>query len=406
MSSRAYAVTYRAYSFTGGTEGNFPIWAGSLIRDSKGNFYGTTFEGGEHGGGTVFEISVSDAGPKYTVLYSFPGAEGDGSQPDSGLVFDSSGNLYGTTVQGGTRNYGTVYELSPDSNGTWTEEVLYSFQGLPGDGSYPTFPLVIDALGTLYGTTSDGGSAGFGTVFTLSRSGNTWSKNIIYSFSGPDGDEPNGVTLDAVGNVYGTTLYGGTDEVGTVFELTQRAGIWTESMLYSFTYNGNGRADGAFPIGGVTLDTAGNLYGTTNYGGSGTACPPGSCGAVYELKNANGMWTETILYSFLGGEDGSLPYAGVTLDAAGNLYGTTAFGGGGSCSIGLIPGCGTVFRLHKSGTRWLESLFRFNGANGANPQAGVILDEKGDVFGTTLYGGTGSCQGALPGCGVAFELTP
>jgi uncharacterized repeat protein (TIGR03803 family) len=400
LSPMAHAVTYRAYSLTGGTQGNYPIWSGSLIRDSKGNFYGTTFEGGEHSGGAAFEISISDGGPKFTVLYSFPGAEGDGSQPDSSLVFDASGNLYGTTVQGGTRNDGTIYELSPNSNGTWTENVLYSFQGL-GDGSYPTSPLAIDASGTLYGTTSNGGNDGFGAVFTLSRSGNTWSKNMIYSFSGPDGEQPNAVTLDAAGSVYGTTLSGGTDNVGTVFELSQSGGVWTESALYSFTYS-----TGEYPYAGVTLDAAGNLYGTTNYGGSGTDCSPGTCGAVYELQNANGMWTESILYSFLGGEDGSFPYAGVTLDAAGNLYGTTAFGGGGSCSINSIPGCGTIFRLHRSGKQWAESVFRFNGKDGANPQAGVILDKKGDVFGTTLYGGSGSCQGNLPGCGVVFELTP
>jgi uncharacterized repeat protein (TIGR03803 family) len=234
------------------------------------------------------------------------------------------------------------------------------------------------------------------------------NETLIYSFKrdGVDGQSPNGVVLDGAGNLYGTTLYGGNNnDFGTVFELSQSRGVWTETVLYNSEYY-NGNHDGAYPYAGVTLDKAGHLYGTTNYGGAGTDCHPGSCGAVYELEKSSGTWKELVLYSFRGGRDGSLPQAGVTLDAAGNLYGTTSFGGGGACTLNGTTGCGTFFELQKSGAKWVEKAVRLDGKNGANPQAGVILGKNGEVFGTTLYGGTGSCQGNLPGCGVVFELIP
>lgn len=212
--------------------------------------------------------------------------------------------------------------------------------------------------------------------------------------------------MDSAGNLYGTTLSGGNvNGFGTVFELSYSKGIWNEAVIYNFQYF-DGNQDGAYPYSGVTLDKAGNLYGTTNYGGSGTDCPPGSCGAVYELKAGNGTCPESVLYSFQGGQDGSLPYAGITLDADGDLYGTTTYGGDGPCTSNGLGGCGTVFRLHKSGEKWIESRFGFDSANGAYPQAGVLLDKKGDIFGTTLFGGTIPCQGNSAGCGVVFELMP
>jgi uncharacterized repeat protein (TIGR03803 family) len=404
-SSLAHAAKLRTYNFTG-ANGSLPIWSGNLVSDKNGNLYGTTVEGGANGGGTAFELSASNGAWTETVLYNFPGSFNDGSQPDSGLVFDLAGNLYGTTVQGGESGLGTVYELSPNSSGGWTETVLHSFQG-DGDGAEPLTPVVIDKAGNLYGTTSAGGQNEVGAVFELTNSGGMWTEAIIYSFKqdNSDGQTPNGVTLNNAGNLYGTTLSGGSDSFGTVFELSQSNGIWTEAVIYNFKYY-NGNHDGAYPYAGVTVDKAGNLYGTSNYGGAGTDCPPGSCGAVYELQRSKGMWTERVLYSFKGGQDGSLPTAAVVLDAAGNLHGTTSFGGGGTCSVNGLSGCGTVFELQKSGTHWVESLFRFTGANGANPQAGITLDKNGDVFGTTLYGGSGSCQGNLPGCGTAFKLSP
>jgi uncharacterized repeat protein (TIGR03803 family) len=404
--SLAYAAKYRAvHNFTGGIDGSLPIWSGKLNSDGTGSLYGTALEGGINGAGTVFKLSPSSRGWTNTVLYSFPGSPVDGSYPDSGLVFDSAGNLYGTT-QGGALQLGTVFELSPNAEGGWTETLLYSFQG-NGDGAYPT-AVVLDKSGRLYGATSAGGQDGVGTVFELTRSGGIWNETLIYSFrrDGVDGQSPNGVVLDGAGNLYGTTIYGGNNnDFGTVFELSQSGGVWTETVLYNFEYY-NGNHDGAYPYAGVTLDKAGHLYGTTNYGGAGTDCPPGSCGAVYELKKSNGTWKELVLYSFRGGRDGSLPQAGVTLDAAGNLYGTTSFGGGGACTLNGLTGCGTFFELQKSGAKWVEKVVRLDGKNGANPQAGVILGKKGEIFGTTLYGGTGSCQGNLPGCGVVFELIP
>jgi uncharacterized repeat protein (TIGR03803 family) len=401
--SLTYGATYKMYSFKGSPDGDLPIWSGNLITDNKGHFYGTTVVGGTNGGGTVFEVSAS--GEK--VLYNFPGTSFDGSQPESGLIFDPAGNLYGTTISGGNVQAGTVYELSPGVGGTWTESVLYTFKG-GSDGAYPMNAIVLDKLGNLYGTTYGGGADGVGTVFQLTRSGGAWSEAVIHSFlrDDVDGQNPNAVVLDSAGNLFGTTLYGGNiNGFGTVFEMSQSNGVWTETVLYNFAYYERG-SDGAYPYSGVTFDRAGNLYGTTNYGGSGTNCSPGSCGAVYELQNSNGIWTESVLYSFKAGQDGNFPVAGITLDAAGNLYGTTSFGGGGPCSINGIAGCGTIFRLRKSAGQWVEDVFRFNGTNGSNPQAGVVLGKKGEVFGTTLYGGAGSCQGNLPGCGVIFELIP
>jgi uncharacterized repeat protein (TIGR03803 family) len=393
---------YRVYNFAGGADGSLPIWSGKLISDNAGNLYGTTFEEGVNGGGTVFKLSTSGGVWKNTVLYSFPVSPVDGRHPNSGLILDSAGNLYGTTQGGGSLQVGTVYELSPNARGGWTETLLYSFKG-NGDGAYPT-AVVLDKSGNLYGTTSAGGQYELGTVFELTPSGGSWNETTIYSFV--NAQAPNAVVLDSAGNLYGTTTYGGTNGFGTVFELSQSSGVWTEAVLYNFQYY-NGNHDGAYPYAGVTLDEAGNLYGTTNYGGTGTNCPPGSCGAVYELTKSNGTWTERLLYSFKGGQDGSLPQAGVTLDADGNLYGTTSFGGGGPCTLNGLAGCGTVFELRKVGAGWMEIVFRFDSKDGANPQAGVFLDNKGEVFGTTLYGGTGSCPGGnLPGCGVVFGLIP
>ena len=353
-----------------------------LIFDAAGNLYGTTAGGGPSGRGTVFELSPG-AGGTWTekVLWSF-GNGTDGAQPYAGLIFDPAGNLYGTTDLGGAFGYGTVFELSPGAGGTWTEKVLHSFNNDGTDGIEPLAPLIFDAAGNLYGTTYQGGAYNsYGTVFELSPAGGgTWTEKVLHSFgSGMDGEiSYGGLIFDAAGNLYGTTAYGGTNDLGTVFELTPAAGgTWTEKVLHSF---GSG-TDGTYPWAGLIFDAAGNLYGTTSGGGT-------AGGTLFELTPAGGgTWTEQVLHNFGNGTDGVTPQASLIFDGAGNLYGTT--NGGGSY------GGGTVFRFNAHGETLLYS---FSGEDGNNPYAGLILDVAGNLYGTTTGGGS-------DGEGVAFEIT-
>jgi uncharacterized repeat protein (TIGR03803 family) len=361
-------------------KGDIP-YAG-LVFDAQGNLYGTTLQGGTHGRGTAFELSPEAGGGwTETVLYSFDNAP-DAANPYGGLVLDTAGNLYGTTYYGGTSNRGAVYKLTRGSKGTWTESVLYSF----ADGS-PTGALVFDAKGNLYGTTtSDGVTYHAGTVFELTpASGGTWNATVLYSFKGNgngDGDSPTcGLIFDAAGNIYGTTERGGAKDSGTVFKLTLSKGIWTESLLYSFT----GESDGASPYAGVTMDGNGNLYGTTLY-------------CVFELKLTSRGWQAAVLHDLRGAGDGLSSYSGIVLDKMGNLYGTTLEGGKG-CNY---PGCGIVFKLApQSDGSWKETvLHNFESADdGSWSTAGVVLDQSGNLYGTTNYGG-----GEF-GYGTVFEIT-
>jgi len=356
-----------------------------LIFDAQGNLYGTTVQGGTHGRGTAFELSpTAGGGWTETVLYSFNNAP-DAANPYGGLVLDTAGSLYGTTYYGGTSNRGAVYKLTRGSNGTWTESVLYSF----ADGN-PTGALVFDAKGNLYGTTSnDGVTYHAGTVFELTpASGGNWNASVLYSFKGSgngDGDSPYcGLIFDAAGNIYGTTELGGAKDEGTVFKLTRSKGVWTESLLYSFT----GQSDGYDPYAGVTMDGSGNLYGTT-------------LSSAFELKpTSGGGWQFILLHPLTGSNGGRLAsYSGVVLDQQGNLYGTTLQGGTG-CNY---PGCGIVFKLApQSDGSWKETvLHNFESADdGSYSAAGVILDKMGNLYGTTNYGG-----GEF-GYGTVFEITP
>jgi uncharacterized repeat protein (TIGR03803 family) len=307
------------YSFGNYPDGSLP--SSSLVFDAAGNLYGTTYQGGANNVGTVFELT-SGPGGSWTkkLLHSF-GNYPDGSLPSSSLVFDAAGNLYGTTASGGHNGMGTVFELMPDGSGGWTELVLHSFNN--PDGGFPYAGLIFDTAGNLYGTTSLGGTYAYGTVFELTPTiGGSWIETVLYSFGGgTDGDGPlAGLIFDAAGNLYSTTLRGGTYNYGTVFELTPIAGGgWTEKLLHSFIYDGT---DGNLPYAGLIFDAAGNLYGTTVNGGTYQA------GTVFELTpTANGNWTEQVLHNFGSGTDGSLPYAGLITDATGNLYGTTNSGG-------------------------------------------------------------------------------
>jgi len=348
------------HSFTGGDGAN-P--GAGLIADPAGNLYGTSFNGGASGQGTVFQLDPSG---NLTVLYSFTG--GDGSHPRASLIADAAGNLYGTTINGGANDAGTVFQLTPSR----TLNVLYSFTG-GSDGALPWAGMIADAAGNLYGTTYSGGASGQGTVFQLDPSG---TQTVLYSFTGGNDASPwAGLIADAAGNLYGTTE--GGDGPGEVFQLTP-SGIL--NVLHNFT-----RRDGAIPHGGLIFDAAGNLYGTTHNGGASAAY-----GTVFQLTPSG---TLNVLHSFTGGSDGAYPEAGLIADMAGNLYGTTASDGSG--------GQGTVFQLTPSGA--LNVLYSFTGgSDGGRPAADLIADAAGNLYGTTASGGAGtSCPG---GCGTVFEL--
>ena len=397
------------YSFlNNGMDGSNP-YAG-LIFDKNGNLYGTTYVGGTNGDGTAFELTPAVGGGwTEKVLHTF-GNGTDGTNPWAGLIFDKNGNLYGTTHGGGTYyiGYGTVFELTPAAGGGWTEKVLHSFNPADGDGQTPEAGLIFDAVGNLYGTTVGGGTYGDGTVFELTPAvGGNWAEKVLYSFNPNRGDGVGpaaGLIFDAAGNLYGTTYWGGTYDCpgvppgcGTVFELTPTAGGgWTEKVLHSFLNNGT---DGTHPaFGTLIFDALGNLYGTTEEGGTHSSCY-GGCGTVFELTpTAGGGWTEKVLHNFGNGADGAYPFASLIFDATGNLYSTTQGGG--------TYGDGTVFELTPAaGGDWTENvLHNFNITDGLEPYTGLIFDAAGNLYGTTYGGGNYGCDGTA--CGTVFELTP
>jgi uncharacterized repeat protein (TIGR03803 family) len=398
----AAQVKYKSlYRFTGGKDGAVPVYG--LVLDQAGNLYGTTTSGGQ-GYGVAFKVTPNKKGGRTeSVLYSFCRltACADGAQPGGALIFDKAGNLYGTTTDGGGRalNGGTVFELSPNQSGGWKESVIYAFCALSRcvDGANPYSGLVFDQAGNLYGTTSNAGANGEGNVFELSpnRDG-SWTETVLYSFCSvancADGQNPYaGVILDQTGNIYGTTGYGGTGSGGVVFELSpNQKGGWTESVLHSFCSLKN-CADGHGPSGDLIFDHTGNLYGTTNSGGA------QGVGAVFELTpKQNGAWMEKVLHSFcqLAGCTGQVPSAGLVFDQTGNLYGTTVFGGTGG-------GFGVVFRMTpKSGGGWsYRVVHNFLDKPGAEPGSALILDPAGNLYGTT-DGDTSTTFGSV------FEITP
>ncbi len=369
------------YKFRNGSDGATP-WAG-LIADSEGNLYGTTTGGGggscEFGGcGTVFELAPNG---REQILYAFTGGS-DGERPFGGLVADGSSNLYGTATFGGTSGEGTVFKLAPDGS----ETTLYTFLG-GSDGEWPQSTLLMDGSGNLFGTTAAGGNfngpdcstQGCGTVFELKPDG---TKLTLYAFQGgKDGNVPGSMLIaDQSGNLYGTTGGGGDTNCpegvagcGTVFKLAPDG---TETQLYAFH---GGTDDGISPAGGVIADAAGNLYGATAGGGSCSISQTG-CGTVFRLAPDG---TETLLYEFEGGSDGISPDAGLVMDTKGNLYGTTSFGGGAGCKK-FLDGCGTVFKLAPNGKETV--LARFDGKNGNDPTAALLLIHN-TLYGTTSAGG-------------------
>jgi len=320
--------------------------------------------------------------------------------------------------------FAVVFAFDSAASADWKERVLYSFQGLPNDGSYPAGGVVFDHAGNLYGATTDGGAnncpgiAQCGTVFQLqapAQKGGAWTENLLYVFKGVNSNDGNtpvgGVIFDQAGNLYGTTAYGGTGNCmlfgsrvgcGTVYEMTppkQKGGAWTETVLHSFQ---SGK-DGYFPWGDLTFGSAGNLYGATQYGGGYGSCNAPYyqyCGTVFKLskpKTKGGKWREQVLQSFAGGKDGANPNGGLVLDSKGAIYGTTYFGGNqtGECDGGDGgTGCGTVFAVmppNTKGGKWVEKvLLRFSGLDGGNPSAGVIFGTKEDLYCTTVGGGGGN----------------
>ena len=357
-----------------------------LYLDAAGNLFGTADSGGAKGEGTVFELSAPVHGVrKLSVLYSFKNGS-DGRNPAGAVVFDASGNLYGAAL-GGADNSGVIYKLTPGAGGTWTQSVIYTFGPTSVNGTFPN-GLTIDAAGNLYGTTYEGGTGfgGYGTVFELtSNSSGTWSLTTLYNFSGSDGALPMAeLVLDAAGNLYGTTSGGGANNgAGTVFELSPSSGgTWTEKLLCTFPYGKYYER----PQSAVWLDAAGNIYGTT----AGSDTTP-AYGSAYELTpNGDGSWASHTLHRFGGPGDGSLP-AGLVGDSSGNLFGSTASGGADNDGI--------VYELKKNASgQWIEKLIHnFTGGNdGGFP--GTLVMGAGNVFyGATYSGGSGEV-------GVIYEM--
>ena len=405
----------------------------------------------------------------FTVLHAFTGG-GDGAAPMAGLTMNAAGTFYGTTQFGGDLSHcpgngcGSVFKLTHRGS-SWVLNPLYAFKG-GEDSAWPSARVVLGPGGVLYGTTAanTGGTGcsenGCGTVFSLHPPATVcvsvscpWVKTVLYRFAGmPDGQIPShgDLVFDSAGNIYGTTTYGGTYGWGPVYKLTHSSGGWTESILYSFT----GQQDGGYPVGGVTFDSAGNLYGTTFEGGFVSPPDNNGYGVIFELTPSGSGWTESVVNKFFDGNDGGLPAASLTMDQAGNFYGTTYAGGTGTCISGYYTGCGSVFlndgqpiytfgnlqqfaplsgplasvSLDASGNLYgttsgdginsLGNVFRltsrqyaytslhdFTGrSDGGAPVSSVVVDATGNLYGTASIGGTGSgCPG---GCGVIWEITP
>lgn len=413
------------YSFQNGNDSAQPL--SSLVADKAGNLFGTT--AGLEGlpcpepCGNVFELSPPSAKNgawRFSVLYDFTGGA-DGGIPHGNVIFGPDGDLYGTGVRGGKFAYaargGVVFQLAPPSrrNGHWTEAVIHSFgRGL--DGYAPQGGLAFDGTGNIYGTTAFGGLYGSGMVYEGSppaQPGGKWTEKTLHSFGfGNDGFWPMaGLAIDPAGDLFGTTEFGGYYSLfcqggcGTVFELSPAAR--RDAWTYSLLRLFNGKSDGALPEDPLIFDNAGDLYGTTLDGqGDPNA---GYGGAAFELTppaNKNGSWTENVLYLFPEFPyDAGYSSAGLIFDNAGNLYGTSQSGG--------LFSRGTAFKLGRprtNGGMWTDRiLHNFNKVNGGPiyPLAGLVFGIDGDLYGMTPYGGTGNCTfGRVKGCGTIFQIAP
>jgi uncharacterized repeat protein (TIGR03803 family) len=408
FASSASASESVLYAFTGGADGGTPN--GPPIADGSGNLYGTTLYGGRYGYGAVFRLAPPTAPGKAwteTVLYSFLGGL-DGSGPSASLVADSLGNLYGTTPGGGRFGTGVAYRLSPPSKhgGAWTETVIFAFDHRRGDGN-PGF-LIFDKAGNLYGSSGNAGPARRGDVFELTPGARdrAWTESVLYTF-GPCttcGAPSNGLTFDRYGALYSLTTAQIVGSADSAFQLTpppSKGASWTYSDLHDF---GGGQGDGDIPVDAPTLDSSGNIYGTTESGGIGQ-CQGGGCGIVFELSppaRQGGAWKETLLHVFTGGADGGSPLSTLIMDAAGNLYGTTIDGG--------THAKGTAFELVRGHSgNWTERVLHSfaAGRDGQYPETGSVFGKDGALYGTTPFGGAaphGKC--APHGCGIVYRIAP
>ena len=387
----AQAQTFTVlHYFTGQADGGMPL--GTPTMDAGGNFYGTTYYNGSTGWGTAYKLAPAGSGYVLTTLYTMgAGGPTDGQNSYGNLVFNH-GTLYGAAWEGGANNFGTVFSLRPSPRAfpvsalspmwpTW----LHSFNYW--DGQYPFFgDLTIDSQGNLYGTTMDGGSYGQGTVYKVSPSGYGWTLQTLYNFApgGSVGAFPvSGVTVDAAGNLYGTTTKGGTSNKGVVYQVTP-SGVGT--VLYNFT----GGDDGSFPMAGVILDALGNLYGATSVDGTAGG------GAVFELSPGEGGWTYSLIYPITGwgyeSQLGTGIWRNLIMDPAGNLYGVTC-----PMETGYYS---TIFKLTPGAGGWsYTTLYTFtNGADGSMSEAGLIRDAQGNLYGVA--------DGGIYNYGLFFQLTP
>jgi uncharacterized repeat protein (TIGR03803 family) len=383
------------HSFTGGQDGAFP--ASGITLGGSGTLYGTTEGGGvigQHclaGCGTVFKLTLHNTNWIFSPLYNFPIA----ANPRGGITMSPDGIPFGTTT-GGDGQSGTVFSVTPQFSIChsvqcfWNKTTVATFNSNFGFNPQYT-KLTFDAAGNIYGTTYDGPYPGGGAMYKLTRSGGTWTPTLLQSFglSDTDGRHPySNVVIDQQGNYYATMTTGGTAGLGAVVEVIPGEGVYTNHVLYSFANDANGYT----PWTGLTIDAQGNLYGTTHYGGSGGG------GTVFELSPSGGQWQFKLLYSFTG--SGGALSGKLTLDASGNLYGTTLLDG--------LFDLGMVFKLSPSNGSWiLTDLHDFTGgSDGAYPTVDVALDGNGNIYGTASGGGNtgGTCHGG--GCGVVWEITP
>jgi uncharacterized repeat protein (TIGR03803 family) len=422
-SSLSWAATEKVlHAFKGAPDGANP--QGILARDSAGNLYGVTYRGGKSGVlnvglcwqsggcGVVFELSPKTGGGwKETILHNFCPAAGckDGANPVGGLVIDSAGNLFGATYNGGAHSSGVVFEMT-QVDGKWEEKVIHSFCSETDchDGQYPDGGLILDGAGNLYGTTVQGGdgagSNGFGAAYELTPNGSGWEEKVLHRFCTiafcPDGANPHGrLAFDTAGNLYGTAYGGGTGS-GLAFKLAPTAkGFWHYTVLYDFCSLAS-CADGQDPDSGVTFDSAGNIFGTTYYGGANAG------GVVYELVSDAGTWTESVAYSFCsdkssGGTclDGTNPASELVFEGS-DIYGVTPAGGS--------TDNGVAYKLTPTASDWTETVIhdfclKTACTDGGGPSGALLFDQTGNIYGVCDAGGYNN---GIGGFGVVYEIVP